>query len=84
MQLFAEGLSKFTELKKFNLNLAANDLKDLSALYLSEALGKMQNLKQFSFSFYSSNEVSDKAIEYYGKGISELKNLEKLALQFYK
>lgn len=84
MQLFAEGLSKFTELRNFNLNLAANDLRDLSALYLGEALSKMQNLKTFTFSYYSSQEVTDKAFEYYAKGIAQLKNLEKLALSFYK
>ena len=84
MQLFSEGLSKFTELKKFNLNLAANDLKDLSALYLSDALAKMQNLKKFKFSYYSSQDLSDKAFEYYAKGIAQMKNIEKLALTFYK
>ena len=86
MQLFSEGLAKFTELKKFNLNLAANDLKDVTALYLSEALAKMQNLKKLNFSFQSTQEieVSDKALEYYSKCISQLKNLEKLGLQFYQ
>lgn len=84
MEVFANGMAKFTELRKFDLNLAANDLRDVSALYISEALSKMQNLRIFKFSFYSSQEVSDKAVEYYAKGISELKNIEKIALEFYK
>lgn len=84
MQVFSEGIAKFTQLRKFDLNLAANDLKDVSALYLSEAFAKLQNLKKFKFSFYSSQDISDKAFEYYAKGISELKNLEKIALKFYK
>jgi hypothetical protein len=51
---------------------------------LSDALSKMQNLKKFSFSYYSSQNLSDKAFEYYATGIAQLKNLEKLALRFYK
>ena len=50
---FSVHLTKLTNLKNLTLNFSANEIKEMSAIYVAEGLSKLEGLKKFTYSLYS-------------------------------